>query len=831
MKHIVHRLFQCLWGSLVQRSFATIQASPTDMLALGLMMVVYSTMQSQPLDLSNLQITTPDRQNARVMTAIEILKEEVEKRTGLRWELDAASCSGKAPTLYVAVEQPGLSLSEQAAAAIAQLPASRSEGFKICHVPEEQTTYLVGHDERGVLYGIGWLLRKMVLTRSGAQLPQVLPISSSPRYPIRGHQLGYRPKTNAYDAWSAATFDQYIRDLAVFGANSIEIMPPRTDDDFTSVHMEIPAAEMIVEQSLICDKYGLDVWMWYPNMGTDYEHPDSLAKELAERHQIFSSVPRLDHLFVPGGDPGELDPSLLFEWLKQVATVLHTYHPQAKIWVSPQVFRPTKAWFDIFYREVNQRYPWFGGVVFGPWVKVPIDELRTNIDPALPIRRYPDITHSLSSQYPYPEWDLSWAITLGRECINPRPKGEKIIHNALDQYADGSLSYSEGTNDDVNKFIWSIQDWDPTVPAIETMRDYARYFIDAEHTEALAQAFLCLESNCDGPLLTNEGVVRCLKQWQEIETTVDESARSNYRFQMGLIRAYFDAYVFHRLFFETANEQKARAILERAETLGPDQAIALASHLLQDQMDIPAFTAWRDRCHVLADDLFESIGAQLTVARHQAMKGRGNFVDHIDLPLSDAPWLLDQLQLIDPSLTDDLKLERIKAITGRTDPGPGGFYDNFGDPRSWARVYRSHAWSEDPGHLRSARVSFGVGMLGKEWVHEITAKGFSGQATPLAWMNQVTSLYDLPLLINYDDLNPGKTYRVRVAYTGRFRSRQKLSVDGIVLHDFIKTGEQPLYEFALPPEATADGSIQLKWECGEGERGSQVSEVWILCEP
>ena len=36
-----------------------------------------------------------------------------------------------------------------------------------------------------------------------------------------------------------------------------------------------------------------------------------------------------------------------------------------------------------------------------------------------------------------------------------------MIHNALDQYANGSLSYSEGTNDDVNKFIWSDQDWNP----------------------------------------------------------------------------------------------------------------------------------------------------------------------------------------------------------------------------------------------------------------------------------------------------------------------------------------------------------------------------------
>ena len=100
---------------------------------------------------------------------------------------------------------------------------------------------------------------------------------------------------------------------------------------------------------------------------------------------------------------------------------------------------------------MNNEYSWFGGVVFGPWIKTPIQEIRELINPGIPIRKYPDITHSLSSQYPVPKWDLAYAITLGRECINPRPMDEKLIHNALDEYGQGSISYSEGTNDDVNK--------------------------------------------------------------------------------------------------------------------------------------------------------------------------------------------------------------------------------------------------------------------------------------------------------------------------------------------------------------------------------------------
>src|SRR5690606_37858562 len=223
--------------------------------------------------------------------------------------------------------------------------------------------------------------------------------------------------------------------------------------------------------------------------------------------------------------------------------------------------RPTQAWFDAFYTHINREYDWLGGVVFGPWVKTPIEEIRNIVNPNIPIRRYPDITHSLSSQYPIPNWDLAYAVTLGRECINPRPIDQKMIHNAFDQFAQGSLSYSEGTNDDVNKIVWSGQDWNPETPVIETLREYARYFISPDLTDEIAQGMMALEENIRGPLLINDGVERSLQQWQEMEKNAPAEVLRNFRFQMGLIRAYFDAYQYRRLIYETELEKKARDIL------------------------------------------------------------------------------------------------------------------------------------------------------------------------------------------------------------------------------------------------------------------------------
>ena len=80
-------------------------------------------------------------------------------------------------------------------------------------------------------------------------VPAGLSIATAPKFPLRGHQLGYRPKTNSYDAWSVPMWDQYIRDLAVFGTNAIELMPPRSDDASDSPHFPLPQMQMMVEMS------------------------------------------------------------------------------------------------------------------------------------------------------------------------------------------------------------------------------------------------------------------------------------------------------------------------------------------------------------------------------------------------------------------------------------------------------------------------------------------------------------------------------------------------------------------------------------------------------
>ena len=784
---------------------------------------------SQHIDLSKAVIWVSSEKKVPLDKPVQVLREEIEKRTQLLLPVVGKLPDEGKPAIYILTDDRGSKLPKPVRAVLNTVAEPGNEGFRLVAIAEQNAVVIAAKDARSVLYGVGRFLRKAVMRQGELLLAGHTIISTAPKYSIRGHQLGYRPKTNSYDAFSVKQFDQYIRDLALFGANSIEIMPPRTDDDDSSVHMQLPSAKMMAEQSRIAKSYGLDVWMWYPNMGPDYTNRDSIRKEMQERIEVFAALPKLDHLFVPGGDPGDLEPDVLFDWLGKVAVALHQFHPNAKIWVSPQVFRPDQKWYNDFFRHVNSGYPWFGGVVFGPWVKIPLPELRKRVNENIPIRRYPDITHSLSCQYPVPDWDLAYAMTLGRECVNPRPADEKHIHNLLASYASGSISYSEGTNDDVNKFIWSDQDWDPQTPVIETLRDYSRLFMGDDIAEAAAQGIMSLEENFRGALLTNEKIDQTLHRWQHMEEQASPELMKNFRFQMCLLRAYYDAYIQRRLIREKALEVRAREILEDATADTSSLAVLQARMMLEKAAEEPVGQAWKEKCMVLADSLFSSIGAQLTVEKHGAMPGRGNFIDNIDIPLSDAPWLLDQLAVLEKIEDDNERLERIKGMLRRTDPGPGGFYDHFGSAQSKYRIVADKTWQEDPGSLQSPRISFGVGIIGEEWVHEVRSQGFSGQTTPGAWMSQINTLYDTPLKIRYDNLDTTATYRMRVTYTGRFRSKLKLVAnDNIVIHDLMQTGEKPVYEFDIPREATAGGKVTFTWTCGEGQRGSQVTEIWLM---
>ncbi len=785
--------------------------------------------------------------------AVSVFVEEIQKRTGIVLPIVYEYPEQASAVIIIGSEETaGKAVSDitPLKKKINRLNAAGPEGYKaVVYKKPIPTAAVIGSDERGVLYGVGKLLRKMQWSHDSIGFPQDFAESSTPEFSLRGHQLGYRPKTNAYDAWTPEIYDQYIRDLALFGSNSIELTPPRTDDDPTSPLMKYDSLDMMGRLSEIIHSYGMDVWVWYPNMADEYVKPETIAFEMAEREDVFSRVPHIDHLFIPGGDPGELDPAALFAWTKTVDGILKKYHANAKTWLSPQTFTPSRGWTDAFYAELAKEPDWLYGVVFGPWEKDAAELLRKATPQRYPIRNYPDITHCFRCQFPVPKWDMPFALTLGRECINPRPKDEKLIHNTYKDFFIGSVSYSEGINDDVNKFIWCDQEWDSQIPVIDTLRDFGRFFIDYEMADDIAQGILALELNFRGPLGDNINVDTCLKQWKSMEKRVCGFAKENYRFEMGLLRAYYDAYQKQRYIYEKHLENEAMYVLSQCRELGPDESMDKAMEILKLARTKPVRADLRKRIDELADLLFAHIGAQLTVSRHSALHwGRGGFVECVDIPLNDYRYLSAEIKRIrslknpveilasaNPSAPGDMlgvifsgddeyKCKNIEDLINRTDPGPGGFYDNLGSWASWHRIKDNENYREDPGFLHSALSSF-IMQPPHDYQDEFNL--------PLSWQWQACAMYTKPLVVTYDNLDPEAAYIIRISYAGYFGQHIKLVAnENYMIHDYIITDRKFItMEFVLPKETYRNGCLTLSFTALDGERGANVGEIWIIKQP
>jgi hypothetical protein len=747
-----------------------------------------------------------------------MLVEEVEKRSGVRWRTMSDWPVETAIPVVAVGREPLLSKKDARVEKwLAGSPAPNGpEGFQVRSQVDGKAVLVVGNDPRGVLFGVGRLLRELRIARGRILLPNGFNIATAPQTSLRGHQLGYRPKTNSYDGWDLDQWERYIRDLAVFGTNAIELIPPRSDDDADSPHFPRPPMEMMVGMSRLADEYGLDVWVWYPAMDRNYTDPATVESALREWEQVFRKLPRIDVIFVPGGDPGHTRPKVLMALLEKQAESLRRHHPKAQMWVSPQSFN--KEWLDEFLAILRDEPAWLGGIVFGPQVRISLAELRAAVPSKYPIRGYPDITHSLNCQHPVPDWDLAFALTQEREVINPRPTGQAAIFRSYRPHTVGFISYSDGCNDDVNKFIWSGLGWDQETPVVEILRQYGRYFLGDTYADSMAQGLLALEQNWRGPLLTNAGVETTLQQFQKLERAASPQVLHNWRFQQALYRAYYDAYLRDRLIAETALEAEAMDLLRRAERVGSLRALEGAEAILGRALLRTASADRRARVHELGEALFQSIHMQMSVARHKAIEiGRGTTLDTIDAPLNNRAWLEGRFADIRKLPREEDRLRQIGEILGRTDPGPGGFYDDLGDLSRQPHLVRGLGFADDPDFRRSSLVGFD-----------------ERPGWPLAWCNNAQSLYDAPLEMHYEGLDPMARYRVRVTYSGdNFRPRVRLEAEGTEIHPLI-TKPDPIVsqEFDIPTQATADGVLTLRWnaEAGRGGngRGCQVAEVWLL---
>src|SRR5450755_2696535 len=162
--------------------------------------------------------------------------------------------------------------------------------------------------------------------------------------------------------------------------------------------------------------------------------------------------------------------------------------------------------------------------------------------------------------------------------------------------------------------------------------------------------------------------------------------------------------------------------------------------------------ALRARVFELAEALFQSVHMQLSVPRYAAIDtGRGANLDLIDRPITNADWLLKRFSEIRALADDATRRIAINEILNWTNPGPGGFYDDLGDPPNRPHLQPGVGFENDPAFFKSARTGFA-----------------SRRNTPwrVSWYRHAEALYGNSIRLQYWGLDPAARYKIRFVQAG-----------------------------------------------------------------
>ena len=742
-------------------------------------------------------LLSPDIKSPVRESAGAILTEEIASRTSLQLRL---SESWSNETIIACALSGDKNLYGQSLPARGgkDFPEFRKEGYRLYHEVRDSRNilWIIGADARGILYGIGKLLATSVMKDRQILLKARTDIASSPEFPMRGHQFGYRNTANSWDAWTIEQFDQHFREQILLGANSFENTP--FQDKAPSPLMKYPREQMNVALSKICEKYDADYWIWTP-ADTDLKNRRLRQAELQKHRDLYQQLPRLDGVFFPGGDPGHNHPADVMAFLEELAPILKQYHPDAGLWISLQGFDREKV--DYFFNYLEQKDPdWLRGLVNGP-SSPPMEVERKRLPKKYKLRHYADITHSVRCSYPVKRWDQAFALTLGRECTNPQPFYYAGIHNQFAPDTDGFLTYSDGVHDDVNKVVWSQMGWNTEADVKNVIIEYCNFFFGSTVAKDAAEGILGLEKNWVGPVMKNKDIRKTLAHWQKLEAENPHLA-GNWRWQQLVMRAYYDAFIQERNSYEKGLELQAYDLLARAEENGADKTMDEALALVEMADSLPVATHLKEKAVQYLDDLFRSVQLQTSVEKYHASGAqRGCVLDFIDYPLNNRWWLKDEFEKIRAMKTEKEKLARIELIRTYDTPGEGSFYDNIS--------------GSDAIHVTS-ETDDAIDYL---WENEgLSRKRLSSQ------------LFQFTPELQYDELDPQATYLIRVSGYGE----ALLRANGERLKPTrYEKGFEQFKEFPLPNRLIKDGKLKITFDKPDEEhlnwrQYSRVTDVWIL---
>ncbi len=678
------------------------------------------------------------------------------------------------------------------------------EAFAITTTPRAIT--IRAATTRARLYAAGYLLRHL----DDLTLTAPTHVTETPAMAIRGTQIGYRAKNNSYDAWGLPMLTRRIEDFALLGGNRIQFVAPVSDDAATSPLSPLPATETLIAVAAATHRLGLDVALFYPLL-RDYDKPGSADAELADFATLAARLPALDALYIPGGDPGHTAPDRLFPLAQRIAGTLRRRFANAEVLLSTQGF--DAAGLDAFHAQLAKHPRWLTAIFVGPQTRDSLATHRARIAGRLPVETYPDTAHTMHAQFPIPDWHPAFALTQGREPVNPRPAATAQIFAYLAPQTRGFVTYSEGVNDDWNVTQWFRLGWNPATPAAEIAADYARMFVGDMAFAAVPQA---LEGNWRGDPSANAGIDATARLVADLKP----ARWADWRIDLYRYRATYDALVRHRLIAAKAAQGEALWTLRQAPATGAEPAV-VAARFAYARPEPAMIAPLRADLTAIADRLWRRARMQLSVPRHGASNWeRGANLDRADIQLNDRTSVEAAMA---KALTRPNAAARLYAIGDPWRSRDMALYDDLGDPTAEPHLVRGPGFDADPQSLASAI--------------DGVADHIPDQGWRMADLSYAEGLYETPVRLSYTGLERGRRYRLIARWAGEdYALPMRLTGDGVELHGFrARKGDRETIETPIPQTLTADGALTLEWHrpagIGGGGRGHQIAQTWLIPEP
>ena len=679
--------------------------------------------------------------------------------------------------------------------------------YKICHTDKHITVYAL--TVRGLIYGYSHFLRKTEFNGENITLIECINGEYIPQKQLRGHQTGYRTTPNTYDAWDYDTYFQYYLDMMAFGANICEHNGTKPSKNARNCLMKYEQYEFLEEASRLAQLIDLDISVWHANDDNESEEDAVIMRE-----KLYQKVPHIQFFFPPGGDPGELPADVFVDRCKKISRSLKKIHPDIKMHPSAQAPHSMPSWGKDFIDALQDEPDEIDAVIMGPNHAYPMHELRKKVPQKYPLRFYPDITHNLRCEYPVnflnDDWHFAFEATLSRESVNPRPTELRTLHRLFSPYTVGSVSYSEGVHDDLNKAVWSALEFDANSDLREIITDYARYFIYGAPAEKFADCILLLERNWQGAPEENPCIDLAYKELCSLKRDYPH-LKENWRFMLHYFRGCCDMLVKMRRVFELSLCKNAKRELEKGNT-------ETALGILNTPFD-STYVSLRKELDALGELLFNLIGIQLDVEHyHTDSWERGATLDTIDNNVTDRSFLIKKCEYALTLPQGDRERFINKLLNLRT--------------QKPEEVYFSVALH--------GLVSLGVPQNGEFYMD---IQGDRPSAKEKSLPMAMTKVYDhFSFNAHFGTFQKDTDYELIIAYQHSQNDaieHHKITANGVVIYDGKRYGGTEDQQFdaeflaegfssrkyRLPKEVFQNGALDL--EITEPVDGFKLCELWI----